>query len=123
MGHVFDAMTMAQGLKELVYPWRWTDMGAWTKVYAYCRVCGPLTPTSFRRSKRETHGEDIYLHSADHVVEYCVLEESNTGKKSFHHSEGFPADVAQQLYLSFVKDGSPPSHEEYLRFFSKASEG
>lgn len=107
-------------LEELVHPWRCTRMGAWTKVYVWCRVCGPLKPASYRRSKQGTHGEDVYLHNAGHVVEYCVLEASNSGKKSMYHSEGFPADVAKRLYSMFVEEGVPPSHEDFLLFFERA---
>jgi len=56
-------------------------MGGYTKYIGVCLVCKRvIKPTSTRRSRSGTHGEDYYTH--EHELKFILLYSSNRGNKS-----------------------------------------
>jgi len=61
--------------------YRNTQYGGYTKYIAVCFTCKKVVkPTSVRRSKSGTHGEDYYTH--EHPLEFLLLYSSNRGNRS-----------------------------------------
>jgi len=61
--------------------YRSTQYGGYTKYIAVCFTCKKVVkPTSVKRSRSGTHGEDYYVH--EHPLEFILLYSSNRGNKS-----------------------------------------
>jgi len=61
--------------------YRNTRYGGYTKYIAMCMICKRvIPPTSVRRTKSGTHGEDYYVH--EHPLDFLLLYSSNRGNKA-----------------------------------------
>ena len=84
-----------------VKPWRRTGMGGVTYYIAWCNTCQAIvSPTSYRRSRSGTHGEDYWLHG--HPLAFVKLISSNSGRREIHFEGEVPEwlkTAAENMWL------------------------
>jgi hypothetical protein len=103
-----------------VREFRQTRVGGMTYYIAYCPTCRCiLPPTSKRRSRSETHGEDYWVH--EHQLAFLCLESSNQGNRSLHADPSFPEKLRSIAEISWLYERrSAGKVEELLEKFAKA---
>jgi hypothetical protein len=105
-----------------VKEYRWTGMGGITYYIAYCPVCQRiLPPTSKRRTRSGTHGEDYWVH--EHQLFFLRLKSSNRGNRCLSADPSFPEKLRQVAEVTWVYERKSAGEvEELLEKFAKATQ-
>jgi hypothetical protein len=102
--------------------YRWTRMGGVTYYIAYCSTCRCiLPPTSKRRTRSGTHGEDYWVH--EHQLVFLCLESSNQGNRSLHADPSFPEKLRQVAEVAWIYERRDAEEvEDLLEKLAKATQ-
>ena len=80
--------------------WRWTRLDGITWSIAVCMACRRVVkPTSIRRTRSGTHGEDYYEH--EHPLKFVLLTQSNSGIRHYYIDMGleFLDELVRSLWI------------------------
>jgi hypothetical protein len=120
LGQEVETMSETR-VERYMKEYRWTRMDGITYHIAYCPQCGRIVPpTSTRRSRAGTHGEDLWVH--EHQLAFLCLKSSNRGNRSLSAEPSFPERLRQVAEISWIYERrSPRDVEELLEKFAKAN--